>query len=296
LSNREPCRCENKSKDDKKAKEIKEQTDLNTFEKLSREYLDKAKSNISEHHYNRTITALERDCFKYIGHKPINEITARDILAILHIMVERDAKESARKLFYSISKIFKWSVANYKADRNPTADFLLEEILGKKSKAHYPTITDDKGIKALLLAIDSYQGEITTKYALKLQAYTALRPFNIRHAEWIEIDFKAKQWNIPASKMKTKEDLIVPLTDTVINILEEMRQYTCDGKYIFHSPRSKISPMSDNTLLGAIRRLGYTKDEFVPHGFRAMFSTIAHEKSKFKHEVIEIQLAHSVGR
>jgi len=74
-----------------------------------------------------------------------------------------------------------------------------------------------------------------------------------------------------------------------------MKLYTGDNKYIFHSPRGKSSPMSENTLLGAIRRLGYTKEEFVPHGFRAMFSTIAHEKSPFKHEVIETQLAHSVG-
>lgn len=95
--------------------------------------------------------------------------------------------------------------------------------------------------------------------------------------------------------MKTKEDLIVPLTNTVINILKDIEQYTSDSKYIFHSPRSKSSPMSDNTLLGAIRRLGFTKDEFVPHGFRAMFSTIAHEKSNYKHEVIETQLAHSIG-
>ncbi len=279
----------------KEAQKVEAIINLNTFEKLSREYLDKAKSDISEFHYNRTLKAFERDCFKYIGHKPINEITAKHILEILQVMTDRGAKESARKLFYAISKVFKWSVANYKADRNPTADFLLEEILGKKSKVHYPTITDDKGIRGLLLAIDSYQGEHTTKQALKLQAYTALRPFNIRHAEWSEIDFKAKQWNIPASKMKTKEDLIIPLTDTVIKILEDTKQYTSDGKYIFHSPKSKTSPMSDNTLLGAIRRLGYTKDEFVPHGFRAMFSTITHEKSNFKHEVIEIQLAHSVG-
>ena len=278
----------------KELQKIESDINLNTFEKLSREYLTKVKQDISEHHYIRTLKAFERDCFKLIGSKPINDITSKDILEILQRMAKREAKESGRKLFYSISKVFKWSIANNKADKNPTTDILLEEILGKKSKVNYPTITDNKGIRGLLLAIDSYQGEHTTKQALKLQAYTALRPFNIRNAEWVEIDIEAKQWSIPASKMKTKEDLIIPLTDSVIKILEDMKQYTFNDKYIFHNPKTK-SPISDNTLLGAIRRLGYTKEEFVPHGFRAMFSTITHEKSDFKHEVIELQLAHSVG-
>lgn len=268
---------------------------LNTFQKLARERLTKVQDEISEAHYKRTLTALVNDCFPFIGDMPIDEITAKDILVILHKMANRGAKESGRKLFYSISKTFKWAVANDKAVRNPAGDILLEEVLGKKIKKHYPTIIDDKGIKGLLLAIDSYTGEYTTKIALQLQAYTFVRPYNIRHAEWNEVNLTTKQWNIPAKKMKTKEDLIVPLTDTTVKIFEDMQEFTSDSPYIFHSPRSKTSPMSDNTLLGAIRRLGYTKEEFVPHGFRAMFSTIAHEKSNFKHEVIETQLAHSIG-
>lgn len=279
----------------KEAQKIGDINNLNTFEKIARERLTKVKDEISEAHYNRTLNALANDCFPFIGPKPINEVTAKDILSILHTMADRGAKESGRKLFYSISKTFKWAVANHKAERNPAGDILLEEVLGKKVKNHYPTITDDKGIKGLLLAIDNYQGEHSTKQALKMLAHVFVRPFNIRHAEWGEIDFNTKQWKIPSNKMKTKEDLIVPLTETVISILEDIKQYTEDSVYVFHSPRSKVSPMSENTLLGALRRLGYTKEEFVPHAFRAMFSTIAHEKSHFKHEVIETQLAHSVG-
>ena len=275
--------------------QLQEIKNINTFEKLARERLLKVKEDISEAHYKRTLTAFINDCFPYIGAIPIDDITAKDILLILHKMADRGANESGRKLFYSISKTFKWAVANQKAERNPAGDILLEEVLGKNIRKHYPTITDDKGIKGLLLAIDSYTGEYTTKKALQLQAYTFVRPYNIRHAEWSEINLNDKTWNIPSRKMKTKEDLIVPLSKTVIKIFEDMQRFTSDSPYIFHSPKSKTSPMSDNTLLGAIRRLGYTKEEFVPHGFRAMFSTVAHEKSDFKHEVIETQLAHSVG-
>jgi len=284
-----------KKKQKKEAEAIEELESLNTFEKLARERLTLVKDEISEAHYNRTLNALINDCFPIIGKMPINEVEAKHILEILHIMVDRNIKESARKLFFAISKTFKWAVANGKARRNPASDILLEEVIGKKSTKHYPTITDDMGIRGLLLAIDSYTGEHTTKRALQMLAHVFVRPYNIRHAEWSEIDFKNKQWRISSEKMKTSEDLIVPLTDTVIEILQDVRRYTGEGQYVFHSPRGKTSPMSENTLLGAIRRLGYTKEEFVPHGFRAMFSTIAHEKSNFKHEIIETQLAHSVG-
>ncbi len=284
-----------KKRAEKEAESIAETKNLNTFEKIARERLAIAQNEISESHFNRTMNALVNDCFPVIGAMPIDEVEAKDILVILHRMVDRNIKESARKLFYAISKTFKWAVANGKAKRNPANDILLEEVIGKKSTRHFPTITDDKGIRGLLLAIDSYTGEYTTKRALQMLAYVFVRPYNIRHAEWSEVDFLNKKWNISAEKMKTKEDLIVPLTDTVVTILEDIRRFTGNGQYIFHSPRGKTSPMSENTLLGAIRRLGYTKDEFVPHAFRAMFSTVAHEKSSFKSEVIETQLAHSVG-
>lgn len=284
-----------KLKDDKKQKSIQESNDFNTFKKLALQRLDKVKSTISDSHYKRTLRGFENDCFKHIGDKPINDITADDIIKILQRMEKRGVHDSARKLYFSISKTFKWAVSNRMAKRNPASDIDLMELLGKHDVKNYATLLKDDDIRGLLAAIDGYKGEYSTKQALKMMSYTAVRTINIRHAEWSEIDFKTKQWNIPSSKMKTKSDLIVPLTQNAINILEDMRDLTGNNKYIFSSTKSKITPMSDNTLLGAIRRLGFTKEEFTPHGFRAMFSSIAHEKSKFSHEVIETQLAHSVG-
>ncbi len=267
----------------------------NTFQNLAIERLDKQRETISETHYKRTITAFKNDCFEYIGHKHIDEVTAKDIIKIMQVMNSRGVNDSARKLFYAIGKTFKWAVANGYAERNPCADILLEEILGKVSKKHYPTITDDKGIKALLTSIHSYTGETSTKYALLMLAYTFVRPINIRLALWSEINLKNKQWVIPAKKMKTKDEFIVPLSDTLITLLEDIQLYSSDSPYLFPSTKSKSTPLSDGALLGAIRRMEYTTEEFTPHGFRAMFSTIAHEKSNFKYDVIETQLAHSIG-
>ncbi|MDQ7068747.1 MAG: site-specific integrase [Sulfurimonas sp.] len=126
-------------------------------------------------------------------------------------------------------------------------------------------------------------------------AYTFVRPVNIRLALWSEINLKAKQWVIPSKKMKTRDEFIIPLTDTLIKLLKEIKLYAGDSPYLFPSTKSKTTPLSDGALLGAIRRMGYTKEEFTPHGFRAMFSTITHEKSPFKYDVIETQLAHNIG-
>ncbi len=282
----------------KEKKELQKQEaikNLNTFENIALERLEKQKDTFSEAHYKRTINGFKNDCFKYIGEKHIDEVTAKDIIYIMQIMNKRGVNDSARKLFYAISKTFKWAVANAKAERNPCADVLLEEILGKKTKQHYPTITDDTGIKNLLTSIKEYKGELSTKYALLMLAYTFVRPSNVRLALWEEIDLNAKQWVIPAKKMKTKDEFIVPLSDTLIALLQEVQQYSSNSPYLFPSTKSKTTPLSDGALLGAIRRIGYSKEEFTPHGFRAMFSTIAHEKSPFKYDVIETQLAHSVG-
>ena len=279
----------------KQAKEEAKEKAKNTFKKIALERLEKQKSTISEGHYKRTINAFKNDCFKYIGDKNIDDVTAKDLIKILQIMNDRGVNDSARKLFYSINKTFKWAVANAKAERNPAGDILLEEILGKKTQQHYPTITDDIGIKNLLISIKEYQGELSTKYALLMLAYTFVRPSNVRLALWSEIDLNAKQWVIPAKKMKAKDEFIIPLSDTLIELLKEIKLYSEDSPYLFPSTKSKTTPLSNGAFLGAIRRMGYTIEEFTPHGFRAMFSTIAHEKSPFKYDVIETQLAHSVG-
>ena len=112
---------------------------------------------------------------------------------------------------------------------------------------------------------------------------------------WNEIDFENNQWIIPANKMKTKKEFILSLPHQVIKLLEEVKIYNIDSQYVFPGIRSRDRPISDNTLISALRRMGYKKEEFVPHGFRSMFSTIAHENMNnhgYSSEIIEALLAH----
>ena len=288
----------NPSEAKKEKKELQQQEDnkhLNTFKVIALQRLEKIKDDVSIPHYKGTLRGFVNDTFPYIGDKNINDVTSKDIINILKIMMERNVKNSTQKVYQQIGKTFKYAVAHGIAERNPCSDFDISEIVGKTNEQHYPTITDDKGIKNLLISIKEYGGELSTRYALEMLAYTFVRPTNARLALWSEINLNSKQWVIPAKKMKTKDEFIVPLSDTLIELLQEIKLYSGDSKYLFPSTKSKTTPLSDGALLGAIRRMGYSKEEFTPHGFRAMFSTIAHEKSHFKYDVIETQLAHSVG-
>lgn len=165
---------------------------------------------------------------------------------------------------------------------------------------HYPTITDAKGIKELLLAIEDYKGDPSTRFGLQLAPYLALRPKNIRFAEWDEFDFEKKLWDIPAEKMKTNRRHIMPLTDTMIEIIMKAAAYSKHrSKYLFPSPADPTKPISENTLNVGLKRLGFG-EEIVPHGFRGMFSTVANEHRnvenghKVDRDIIEFHLAHTV--
>lgn len=287
-----------KKKQDKekiKAVEIKKE---NTFYKVSQKWLKSYQGHVSENYHSKLGKALENYIYPSIKDKAIDEVTRLEIITIMEELKERELLETARRTVMLLNKIFKYAVTHELTPHNIVADIEVKDILGKKIKKHYPTFTKEKDIKGLLLAIDEYSGDYFTKKALQVLPYVFVRSYNIRHMEWSEIDFKTKEWIIPAQKMKTKIEFTLPLPQQVIDLLTAVKENATSNLYVFPSPIYKDRPLSDNTLITAIRRMGYSKDEFVPHSFRAMFSTIANEKANDKGghaytgEVIEACLAH----
>jgi len=282
-----------------------DRSSVKTFKQWGEWYIDEISSELSDSHITRTLKSFKKDVYPAIGEMPMNDVSTKDIISIMHTMKDRGAIESARKTFSAINRVFSKSISNFPDDveRNPTADITLSDVIGKKQTVSYPIITGDKELGALLKTISEYgidsssgtRAHSSTRLALQMISHTFVRPANVRLATWSEVDMDAKQWVIPGSKMKTKKELIVPLSEQAIAILEEAKEASPDSEYIFPSNRSKTSPMSDNAMVGALRRMGYEREEIVAHSFRGIFSTIAHEKGIYGHEVIETQLAHSVG-
>jgi integrase len=283
-------------KQEKQQNKVIEAKKENTFYAISQKWLKSYKSEVSENYHIKLGRALENYTYKkydnvHIKDTPIDEVTRLDIIAILEALREKELHETARRTFQILNKVYLYAVTHEYTPHNIIADIDKQIILGKKQKRNYPTFTKQKDIKGLLLAIDEYEGSYTTKMALKVLPYVFVRSYNIRHMEWKEIDFNAKEWVMPADKMKMKKEFILPLPHQVITLLEELKENSLSAKYVFPSPIHKDRPLSDNALISALRRMGYTKEEFVPHSFRAMFSTIANEQGK-KTNHIEALLAH----
>ena len=240
---------------------------------------------------------MEKDLFPWIGGLPLAEITAPLLLHTLRRIEDRGAHETAHTLRQTAGQVFRYGVATGRCERNPAPDLhgALQPIIVK----HMAAVLEPAAAASLLRAIWTYEGHPLTRAALKLSALTFQRPGNIRHMEWREIDFDSAQWTIPASKMKRSvqgkdsgRPHLVPLASQAVKILREVEPLTGHGRYVFTSLLSGERPMSENTLRGALRRMGYSNDDMTPHGFRAMARTIMVEQLNVHPDVIEAQLAH----
>jgi integrase len=272
---------------------------LNTFEKVSREFIDSITGELVPRYHSLKLARLENHIFPYIGKKPINDVTRMMIIECLDRLKAANKADTALRTLNIISQVYRYAVTREITPHNITADIDKRFVIGKIERTNMPTITDPKKVGILLKAIDNYHGELIVKSALQLATLTAQRPYNIRFAEWDEFDLIKNEWTIPADKMKMKRPHIVPITKQIKEVLENLRPHTQHkSKYLFHSLHTTIKPISENTMNQALRRLGYSKEEIVGHGFRAMFSTIANENITvhgYHTDVIERCLAHVEG-
>jgi integrase len=150
---------------------------------------------------------------------------------------------------------------------------------------------DARELPALLRNIEVYQGTHVTRLAIKLMALTFVRTSELIGAKWAEFDLEAGRWDIPAERMKMRTPHIVPLARQALEVLEILRDLTGQSDWLFPGDRNASKPMSNNTILKALERMGY-KGRMTGHGFRGLASTILHEQG-YSHDHIELQLAHA---
>ena len=274
------------------ARKAKKESDsgADTFETIAREWFEKFSPTWSPSHGDRIIRRLERDIFPWLGKRPIKEIKAPELLAVLRRIEARGAVETAHRASQNCGQVFRYAVATGRTEGDPSGD--LRGAIPPTTTKHHASITDPKEIGGLLRAIDSYEGGLVVRCALKLAPLVFVRPGELRRGEWSEIDFEKMEWRIPAEKMKMREQHIVPFSRQALGILRELQPLTGEGKYLFPSPRSWDRPMSENAVLAALRRMGYSGDQMTGHGFRSMASTILNEQG-WNRDAIERQLAHA---
>ncbi len=273
------------------------------FKDIAVIYLNSIESIVSTHHHKRSESLLRLYATPVLGNHYIKDITIEDIQHIVSTLADSGKKESANKLHAVLKKLFVYAKTHNHCDVNVAKAIETEGLFVDATKRKFPTITEPAEVKALIANIRSFEGShYSTKSALLFMALTSLRSANVRHAKWEQIDFDTNTMTIAKEEMKIKrtylheaEDFRLPLATQTIALLREIQKLTGHGTYIFPSIRGDRA-MSENAMLVFIRALGYTKDQFTPHGFRAMFSTIANsEDNGFYLELIDAQLAHKVG-
>lgn len=276
----------------RKAQKQADIQETETFEIIAREWFQKFSQRWKETHSSRIIRALERDVFPWIGKQPIKEVKAPELLAVLRRIEKRGTLDTAHRVRTICDQIFRYAVATGRAERDPAAD--LKGAIPPPQEGHMAAITDPVKVGELLRAIDGYEGSFAVQCALKLAPLVFVRPGELRNMEWSEIDFDNAQWNIPGEKMKMKEPHIVPLATQALEILTAIKPLTSASRYVFPSGRSFNRAMSNNAVLAALRRMGYTKDEMSGHGWRAVARTLLDEVLQVRVDYIEAQLAHRV--
>jgi integrase len=265
---------------------------VDTFEALAREYFDVKRNGMAEKTFTKRQQRFEKFAFPKLGSRPIAKITAPEFLAMLKTVEARGTNETAHRLRSESGQVFRYAIATGRAERDITAD--LRGALAPVRVTHHAAIVEPERIGELLRAIDNYRGHPVTEAALKLAPLLFVRPGELRLAEWADIRLEGTdpEYRIPAARMKMREQHVVPLSRQAVAILEGLRGYSGDTKYVFPSVRTFTRPISDNTINASLRRLGYSCEQMTGHGFRTIASTCLNELG-YPPDIIELQLAHA---
>ncbi|MGY4304792.1 integrase [Bradyrhizobium sp. USDA 4369] len=276
----------------RQAKAARAEAQANTFNVLADELLAKKKregvATTTAGKLGWLLSLAKAD----LGPLPIGDIAAGEILRVLQPLEAAGKLETAKRLRAVIGAVFRYAVTTARANADPTQ--ALRGAIASPKPKHRAAIIEPVAFGGLLRAIDGFQGQPTTKAALQLIALLAPRPGELRHATWTEFDLDVGVWNIPAERTKMRRPHRVPLPAQAVAILRDLHTITGRGVagLVFPGLRSVARPISENTLCAALRRLGYSNDEMVAHGFRSTFSTLANESGKWSVNAIEAALAH----
>lgn len=261
-----------------------------SFQNVSRLWLAHWQDGKSPRHVDYVTRRMDADILPCLGARPIALIEAPELVAMTKAIEKRGARDIAKRALETTGQVFRFAIAHGYATRNPASEIRPRDILKSTRKVNYARV-DARELRELLQAIEVYQGTHVTRLALKLMALTFVRTSELIGAMWTEFDPEAARWNIPAERMKMRTPHIVPLSQQALDVLATLRTLTGESEWLFPGDRNARKPMSNNTILKALERMGY-KGRMTGHGFRGLASTILHEQG-CNHDHIELQLAHA---
>lgn len=269
-----------------------------TFKAIALEWYGKQAPQWSDSHAGRMLRQFERDLFPWIGDRPISQIHAMELLAVLQKIEARGALETADRALGLARQVWEYWLPTADVQQRNITEGLHARLTPYRGK-NFPAILDPVRMGDLMRAIKCYRGGPVVRTALQLTPLLYQRPSNLRMMEWAELDLDKALWTIPSMKMKrTKlekeqgEAHTVPLPTQAVELLRNIHPLTGHGRYVFPGERSHDRPLSDNSVRSALYSLGFGKEQSW-HGFRASARTMLVDQLNINWQVIEANLAHA---
>ncbi|WP_237218970.1 tyrosine-type recombinase/integrase [Rhodoferax aquaticus] len=270
-----------------------------TFKAVAAEWYTKQAPHWSPSHATRSLRQLERDLYPWIGERPMEDVHALELLAVLKKVEERGAFETADRVLMLCRQVWDYWLPTASASQRNITEGLKKRLTPYHSKS-FAAIVEPAPFGELLRAMFAYKGGVVVRTALQIAPLVYQRPGNLREMEWAELDLDAALWTIPSAKMKrTKaekehgEPHVVPLPTQAVALLCALQPVTGHGRYVFPGERSHDRPISDNSVRSALYALGYGKAQ-TWHGFRASARTMIVDQLNLDPLAIEANLAHAV--
>jgi len=248
----------------------------NSFASVSARWFEHWREGKSPRHVDSTRRRLASNILPNLGALQIAEIEAPDVVVMIRAIEARGARDIAKRALETTGQIFRYAIAHGYAKRNPPTEIRPRDILKPSQKTNYPRI-EAKELPYLLRQIEVYPGTHVTRLAIKLMALTFVRTGELIGAKWSEFNFDTARWDIPAERMKMRSPHIVPLATQALEVMDVLRLFRGENDWVFPGHRNINKPMSDNTILKGLERMGY-KGKMTGHGFRGLASTILHER------------------
>jgi integrase len=261
---------------------------VNSFEMVARDWHALMKPRWTRPHAENVIESLEKDIFPLLGARPIAELKPPEILDAIRKIERRGAVDIAQRVRQRCSAVFAFAIAAGLAESNPVA--AMKGVFATHRKEPRKMLPADE-LPTFLRNLRTHTGDRMVELALRFVILTMVRTIELRGARWAEFDFDRKVWLIPAERMKMRAPHVVPLSRQAIAVLDELKTISGGHALVFPGRSERDKPISENTLLYALYRLGY-HHRATTHGFRALASTVLNESGLWRPDAIERQLAH----
>lgn len=272
----------------KQAEKTAQSALAHTFEELAREWYAYNSPRWATSTAAKALQYMEADILPVIGQRPVQEVTRPELVALVRKVEKRGALNVAGKIRQWLSQIFRYGLAKGSVESNPATDLDVVAAIAPRTKNH-PHVPLSE-IPILLGKLDAAKCDVMTRIAVRLLLLTGVRPGELRHAPWSEIDLESATWTIPAARMKARRPHVVPLPHQAVASLLELKEITGSYPIAFPGRNNRERPQSENTVNKALHQIGYEGRQ-TGHGFRHLLSTELNSRG-YNRDWIERQLAH----